>query len=85
MVQPLRELRGFRTQKEMARVLGISQTYYSQLEVGVRSPSRVLLRRMSAVFQISVDHLMTWWPDDDPTDGLSVPDARRRAHAGEAK
>lgn len=82
MVQQLRQIRDFRTQKEMARLLAISQTYYSQLELGVRSPSRVLLRRMSNVFQISVDHLMTWWPENVPADVSSIPDPdpRRVAH-----
>jgi transcriptional regulator with XRE-family HTH domain len=37
--QWLVELRGERTQKEMADLLGISRAYYSQLELGIRGAS----------------------------------------------
>ena len=66
MIEELREMRGTTTQKEMARLLKISQTYYSQLELGQRCPSRTLIRRMSEVLNVSADCLISWWPDEIP-------------------
>jgi transcriptional regulator with XRE-family HTH domain len=66
MIEELREMRGGFTQKEMARLLKISQTYYSQLEHGQRSPSMALIRRMSEVLNVTADCLISWWPDEEP-------------------
>lgn len=42
-------LRGNRTQEEIARLLGITQSYYARLESGDKVPSISLLARMTAV------------------------------------
>lgn len=85
MVNELRQVRGDRTQKEMARLLGISQTYYSQLELGVRTPSLALLRRMSLVLQISGDQLLTWWSGTEASDAASIAHTPTRRAARKAK
>ena len=46
------------TQVEFAAVLGISTGYLSQLEMGIRSPSRALLTKMADTFGASVDYLV---------------------------
>jgi transcriptional regulator with XRE-family HTH domain len=85
MVNELRQVRGDRTQKEMAQLLGISQTYYGQLELGVRTPSFALLRRMSAVFQISGDQLLMWWSGTEALDASNIAQATPRRVARQAK
>jgi transcriptional regulator with XRE-family HTH domain len=42
------ELRGERTQKEMAEALDISRAFYSQLELGIRGVSFETARRIAS-------------------------------------
>ena len=46
------------TQVEFAKLLGISTGYLSQIEMGIRYPSRSLLTRMADKFGASVDYLV---------------------------
>lgn len=48
------------TQTEFGRVIGITQTYLSQLESGSRYPSIQLLKRISKEFQIPVQ-ILFWY------------------------
>lgn len=45
------------TQDELAKALGISQTYYSQIENGQRRPSISLWQRIHKLFNVS-DYIM---------------------------
>lgn len=45
------------TQYELAKKLGISQTYYSQIETGQRKPSISLWQRIHKLFHVS-DYIM---------------------------
>ena len=47
----------FLTQDELAKKLGISQTYYSQVENGHRRPSISLWQRIHKLFNVS-DYIM---------------------------
>ena len=47
----------FLTQDELAKKLGISQTYYSQVENGQRRPSISLWQRIHKLFNVS-DYIM---------------------------
>jgi transcriptional regulator with XRE-family HTH domain len=46
------------TQQEFGRALGISTGYLSQIEMGIRLPSRALLKRMADMFGASLDYLL---------------------------
>jgi transcriptional regulator with XRE-family HTH domain len=46
------------TQQEFAKALGISTGYLSQIEMGIRLPSRALLKRMADMFGASLDYLV---------------------------
>jgi putative transcriptional regulator len=65
----LRELRGSRSQREMAREIGISRTYLSQLEQGQRNPAPELAKKMAV--KLGVD-----WPkffeEGEPGDTAEV-------------
>ena len=56
-IKKLRTARGY-TQRDFARELGISAGYLSQIEMGLRSPSRSLLQRMADTFGASLDYLL---------------------------
>ncbi len=46
------------TQLEFAKALGISTGYLSQIEMGIRLPSRALLKRMADMYSASLDYLL---------------------------
>ncbi len=46
------------TQVEFAKLMGISTGYLSQIEMGIRYPSRALLTRMADTFGASMDYLV---------------------------
>lgn len=52
------ELRGTRTQKEVANGLGISRARYSHYENDYVQPDNVLLKKMSDFYGVSVDYLL---------------------------
>lgn len=56
-IKKLRTARGY-TQRDFARELGISAGYLSQIEMGLRAPSRALLQRMADTFGASLDYLL---------------------------
>ncbi|BCJ86507.1 helix-turn-helix domain-containing protein [Effusibacillus dendaii] len=54
----LKELRGKRTQEEVARIFGISRARYSHYENDRVQPDNDLLRKMADFFGVSVDYLL---------------------------
>ena len=50
IAQRIRELRGNRTQNEVAEVLHITQSYLSELERGKKVPSKALLLDIAKIF-----------------------------------
>ncbi len=56
-IKKLRTARGY-TQSDFARELGISAGYLSQLEMGLRRPSRDLIQRIADNFGASLDYLL---------------------------
>ena len=46
-------------QTVIAQAVGISQSFYSQLETGARTPSVPILRRLAAYFSVTVDELLS--------------------------
>jgi len=56
-IKKLRLARGY-TQSAFAAELDISAGYLSQLEMGLRKPSRELVRRMADAFGASLDYLL---------------------------
>ncbi len=56
-IKKLRLNRGY-TQSAFARELGISAGYLSQLEMGLRKPSRALIQRVADNFGASLDYLL---------------------------
>ncbi|UCH77899.1 MAG: helix-turn-helix transcriptional regulator [Candidatus Coatesbacteria bacterium] len=56
-VKKLRLARGY-TQSAFASELGISPGYLSQIEMGLRNPSRELIKKMADTFGASLDYLM---------------------------
>ena len=56
-IKKLRTARGY-TQSAFARELNISAGYLSQLEMGLRKPSRALVQRIADTFGASLDYLL---------------------------
>lgn len=54
----LKEIRGNNAQGEMARILGITQAYYSELERGKKTPSMTMLRSFSEKINKPLSYLM---------------------------
>lgn len=52
------QLRGSRTQKEIADALGISRARYSHYENGRNEPDLTTLKHMADYFQVTVDYLL---------------------------
>lgn len=59
------------TQSEFAKALGISTGYLSQIEMGIRLPSRALLKRMADMYGASLDYLLL---DAAPAAAPGVPE-----------
>jgi len=56
-IKGIRTDRGF-SQYRFAEELGISPAYLSQLEIGVRKPSRALVQRIADLYGVSLDFLL---------------------------
>lgn len=54
----LKELRGKRTQEEIANKLGLSRARYSHYENGRSEPDTEMLQKMADFFGVSVDYLL---------------------------
>ncbi|WP_057768130.1 helix-turn-helix domain-containing protein [Cytobacillus praedii] len=61
----LKELRGKRTQEEIAELLDISRARYSHYENERSDPDQEMILKLSSVFNVSIDYLMG--NTDDPT------------------
>ena len=55
--EKLKELRGKKTQKDVATAIGVEQSTYSLYERGKRIPSDTVKRRISKYYGISVQEL----------------------------
>ncbi|PWK05281.1 helix-turn-helix transcriptional regulator [Tumebacillus permanentifrigoris] len=51
------ELRGTRTQQDVAECLGIRQNHYSMIETGQRLPRRELALKIATYFRSTVDEI----------------------------
>ena len=49
-----------KSQLEIAEMLGISRTFYNQIENGTRNPSLSIAMDISRLFDISVEVLFQW-------------------------
>ncbi len=67
----LRESRDL-LQKDVAQVLGISRSAYSNYENGIRSPDPETLKRMADFFSVSVDKILGRSPLEKSQDSLST-------------
>lgn len=56
--QRLKELRGKRTQIEIANAIGISRASYSHYENGIREPDNEILSKIADFYQVTVDELL---------------------------
>jgi transcriptional regulator with XRE-family HTH domain len=52
------------TQKQLAEAIGISTSYYTNIENGRQRPSVYTLYRISRYLQVSMDSLLNDGPDD---------------------
>lgn len=52
------------TAKEMARILGISESYYYQIENGKRKLDYIMAVRISAVFKLKPDDMFYYYFKD---------------------
>lgn len=68
----LREVRGFRSQSEIARVCGVSQTTYSYWEKGKTEPSIEKISKICEFFSVSSDYLIGLSDDPRPNRGGPV-------------
>ena len=57
-MQRLREIRGDRTQQQMADLLGIPRETYRGYETGLRSPSVEVIKAMADTLGVSTDYLL---------------------------
>ena len=58
IAQRIRDLRGDKTQNEVAEVLHITQSYLSELERGKKVPSKALLLDIAKIFNTTVSYLL---------------------------
>lgn len=56
--QRLKQLRGKRTQADIAKKLGISRARYSHYENEFVQPDNELLQRMADLYEVTVDNLL---------------------------
>lgn len=49
------------TQAELAKCLGVTESYISYLESGKREPSIETLKKMSLIMEVSIDELLGGW------------------------
>lgn len=73
----LNELRGQRTQAQMAQQLGLPRETYRNYEVGNREPPLETLIKMATFFGVSVDYLLGL---DEPTQSKSATPAAQAAN-----
>ncbi|MCL2610546.1 MAG: helix-turn-helix domain-containing protein [Defluviitaleaceae bacterium] len=59
---------------ELGRLMGVSQTFVSQMERGIRHVSLKSLVRMSEVFDVSIDKLIY---DDENTTAIQSPKEKK--------
>ncbi|MGQ9705402.1 MAG: helix-turn-helix domain-containing protein [bacterium] len=72
-IASLRKLKRFK-QGELAKMLGISKGYLSQIETGVRNPSLKIMKKFSLIFGVSVDYFIY---EDAKVNGSDIPEPIR--------
>lgn len=73
-LRSLREQQG-KTQEDIAQAIGVTRSYVTQLELGIRQGTPQTLRKLAKVFGVSMESLL-----DD-----SIPVSTRQDHAVAAK
>ncbi|MCU7192403.1 helix-turn-helix transcriptional regulator [Turicibacter sanguinis] len=61
----LRELRGQKTQKEIADLLGITSSHYGFIENGTRNPSLYLALKIALLFDVKVEDIFFTAPHNN--------------------
>lgn len=74
-MERLKQLRGDRTQAQMAALLGLARETYRNYETGQREPDQETLIRMARYFEVSVDYLLgvSSDPRPDPAEQWQAP------------
>lgn len=57
MREKLINLRGYRTQEEVGKFIGISQKYVSAIELGKRNPSIKIMKKLEEYFGVNMREL----------------------------
>ena len=76
----LKEIRGNNAQGEMARILGITQAYYSELERGKKTPSMTMLRSFSEKINKPLSYLMGEIEISEELDQKSKPTIEEKSN-----
>ncbi len=66
----LRELRGNKTQEEVARDLGMTQKTYSNYETGTTEPTLSIIMKMAEYFGVSPNFLCEFRPKYSPKNDI---------------
>ena len=66
----LRELRGNKTQEEVARDLGMTQKTYSNYETGATEPTLSVIIKMAEYFGVSPNFLCEYRPQSSPKNDI---------------
>ena len=75
-IRDLRLARGW-TQEELGRMLNVQKAAISKYEKGIASPSNEVLKKMSAVFNVSTDYLLdNKIPSQAPVYHLAVDETK---------
>lgn len=72
----LKELRGSRTQQEIADLLNISRARYSHYENEIREPDNEMLQKLADIYNVSVDYILGKDSDDEKTADKSAKDEK---------
>lgn len=82
-IREFREKKGI-DQKDFAEMLGFSRGYISQIENGIRKPSREFLKKLNEVFGISSDYILYGNPPDQVGVDLEAPPEEYKERMKEA-
>ncbi|MCL6592329.1 MAG: helix-turn-helix domain-containing protein [Firmicutes bacterium] len=68
-IQQLRKDKGW-SQEQLSKKIGAHQRYISRYENNVCKPSADTLRKLSEVFEVSIDYLLAEEPEEDSSRGI---------------